>query len=147
MEEIIGSIFPFVGACAVVYGIVVPRWKVARTTSWPSVTGVIAESKAGKSSSNTYGSHNTYYSATVKYEYQVGKRNYNNNKIHAGGSYASSMPSKANELADRYHEGAEVDVFYNPDNPSDSCLEKIEETSLFYIGIGVLFIIVGFMIG
>ena len=150
MQEIIGSLFPFVGACAVVYGLIVPRWKVARTSSWASVTGVITKSKVGKSAGGSnamFGSANTYYSATVKYKYQVGKRNYQNDRIHVGGSYASSIPSKADELAARYYEGAEVDVYFNPDNPSDSCLEKIEETSLFYMGIGVLLISFGFMIG
>jgi len=150
MQEFIGSLFPFVGACAVVYGLVVPRWQVARTSSWPSVTGVITKSIVGKSaggSNAAFGSANTYYSATVKYKYQVGKRNYHNGRIHAGGSYASSIPSKADELAARYYEGAEVDVYFNPDNPSDSCLEKIEETSLLYIGIGILLLSFGYMFG
>ncbi|MGK0298791.1 MAG: hypothetical protein ACI9XC_002415 [Gammaproteobacteria bacterium] len=147
MEEIIGSLFPLVGACALIYGLIVPRWQVAQTTSWPSVTGVVIGSKISNSgdSNFTSGTTNTYYTPTIKYKHQVGTRKFINNRIHAGGSFYSSIPSKANELVARYHEGAEVDVYYNPDNPSKSCLEKTEETSLLYMGIGALFIVVGFM--
>jgi hypothetical protein len=89
---------------------------------------------------------NTFYSANIKYKYQVGRRTFINDMIHAGGSYSSSIPSKANELVARYYKGAKTDVYYNPEDPSKSCLEKTEETSLFYMGMGAFLIVFGLMI-
>jgi hypothetical protein len=147
VEEIISTLFPTVGACAICYGLIVPRWQVARASAWPAVTGVVISSNTSTSGGATGPSQtaNTYYSANIIYKYQVGKRTFKNDRIHAGGSFFSSIPSKANELVARYYKGVEVDVYYNPDDPSKSCLEKIEETSLLYMGMGVFFIVVGLM--
>ncbi len=143
-----GSLFIIVGICALVYGLIVPRVQVTKTMSWPSVTGIVAISKVNSSRSGNemFGTTNTYHSAVIKYKYQVDGRKYINDRVHAGGSYSSSIPSVADELADRYYVGAEVDVYYDPDKPSKSCLERSEETSLFYMGIGVFFIVFGFMV-
>ncbi len=146
MEQLMGSVFMLVGACAFVYGLIVPRWQVVRASSWPSVDGVVMHSSVGKSSSGTemFGTTNTFYSARITYQYQIGERRYRNNKIHAGGSLATSLPSVAREQAHRYPQGVEVDVFYNPDKPAESCLERDEQIALFYMAIGAFFVVVGY---
>ncbi|MFT5445609.1 MAG: hypothetical protein ACI9DC_000770 [Gammaproteobacteria bacterium] len=147
MQQLMGWVLMLAGASAFLYGLVVPRWPVARAASWPSVSGTVTHSLVLQSTETSFtsGTTNTMHGAQIKYQYQVGERRYRNDEVHVGGSLATSMPSYAQ--AQRYPQGADIDVFYNPDKPAQSCLEKSEQVSLLSMGIGVLFLIVGYGLG
>ena len=149
MQQLMGAVLMLAGAGAFLYGLVVPRWRVARAASWPSVPGTVTHSSVVQSTETNFtaGTTNTMHDAQIKYQYQVKERRYRNDKVHVGGSLATSMPSYAQAQAQRYPQGADIDVFYNPDKPAQSCLEKSEQTSLLSMGIGVLFVIVGYGLG
>ena len=133
------------GAMAVVYGLVFVRMKVSKTLEWPGVMGTIIYSDVEKQGMNTsgFGNPNTVYQPKVKYSYELGGRKYINNVIKPCGNLAISIPGRAQETIQQYQKGDEVMVFYNPDKPRESCLEQTEEVSLFYIGIGVVFVMFG----
>lgn len=45
--------------------------------------------------------------------------------------------------ADRYRPGTVVTAYYNPENPSESVIERVAETPLFMLGFFSLFAIIG----
>ena len=136
------------GIGAVVYGLVFIRMKVNKTLEWPGVMGTIIYSDVEKQGMNTsgFGSPNTVYQPKVKYAYEVNGRKYINKVIKPCGNLAISIPGRAQQTIQQYQKGDEVMIFYNPDKPQESCLEQTEEVSLFYIGIGVVFAVFGYLI-
>lgn len=147
-SNLIGNMSIFAGAMAVVYGLVFVRIKAARTLQWPGVVGTIISSDIEKEAMNTFGSNfasgNTVYQPKVKYKYEVSGRKFINNVIKPCGNLAISIPGRAQKTIQKYQKGDEVMVFYNPDKPQDSCLEQTEEVSVFYVGMGLVFIIFGY---
>ena len=94
------------------------RRKVAQTESWFSTVGTVTLStidvhKSGRRSSIPY--------PDVRYSYQVLGREYEANKIMPGAEIGGSGAQK---VIDRYPVGAQVTVFYNPQNPYEAVLEK-----------------------
>jgi hypothetical protein len=147
MQDLIGPIMMFVGIGAVLYA-AYTKLKVKQTLAWPSVIGTITSSTLFKKSENDSisGSANTFYGAKIVYKYTVGKRVLRGLKISAGGELNTSMPGRAEARLRKYPEGREVDVYYNPDSPARSCLERTDEISLFCAGVGALFIVVGLIL-
>ena len=132
------------GLSAILYGLFVVRVYAAKTRQWPTVTGTILSSDVSSSrSGGGMTSANTHYKADVEYEYRVQGRRYKNDVIKPFGQLQLSISGHALKLAEQYSPGDEVDVFYNPSKPTKSCLDCEEEISIFYIGIGAIFLIAG----
>jgi len=85
---------------------------------WPFTMGTVLMStlEARHSSEGGY----TNY-PVVMYSYQVNGQAYQGNKIAPGMEVGGSGVGK---VVARYPAGAQVSVFYNPQNPSDAVLEK-----------------------
>ncbi len=133
------------GIGAIVYGLVFIRMKVAKTLDWPGVAGTIISSSVEKGRVRGGRAVNVF-EPCVRYEYHINGRRYSNNVIKPCGSLSTSETGRAEAVVQKYQKDQkddEVMVFYNPDKPNDSCLEREEEVSLLYIGIGILFIIFG----
>ena len=147
MQDLVGSIMMLVGVGAVLYAAYI-KLSIKKKLSWPSVTGIITSAKLStKSESNVMsGSANSFYSAKIVYKYTVGKRAFGGSKISAGSELNTSMHGRADARLRKYPEGSEVDVYYNPVNPARSCLERTDEISLFCVGVGALFIVVGLLL-
>ncbi|MEQ8288296.1 MAG: DUF3592 domain-containing protein [Gammaproteobacteria bacterium] len=152
MSEIsfIGYLPMLLGVCGIGYALLVIRRKASRVEEWPGVQGkiVLSEvktcvSKQGGFSDNVSKFKN--FEASVKYTYEVDGRRFVGSEINPGGQLATYMSERAQSKAATYHKGAEVLVFYNPDNPQEAYLEKNEETSLLVIGASSVFIVVGLM--
>jgi hypothetical protein len=93
------------------------RKKMAEVSQWPSTMGTVMMSTIDRrSSSDGY----TDY-PVVQYSYQIGGQMYQSTKLAPGPEIGGTGAGK---VVARYPAGAQVMVFYNPQNPSDAVLEK-----------------------
>ena len=87
---------------------------------WLPTTGTVIKSRVEVS-----GGEVTSVTPRVIYTYQVGAVEYQNDQIRAGDRFWSTRSSQdAYQTIDRYPEGMQVTVFYNPANPAESALER-----------------------
>jgi hypothetical protein len=94
------------------------RRKMAAVSQWPSTMGTVNSSYLERRSSSESGSTNY---PVVQYAYQVGGQAYQNSKLAPGPEVGGTGAGK---VVARYPVGAQVMVFYNPQNPSDAVLER-----------------------
>lgn len=90
--------------------------------TWPSTTGTVVKSRVEVS-----GGEHTSVSPRVVYEYEVRGTKYQSDRIKAGDSLMRVQTGgsrTAYDTVDRYPEGKTVTVYYNPDNPAESALER-----------------------
>ncbi|MCE9646255.1 MAG: DUF3592 domain-containing protein [Chloroflexi bacterium] len=88
---------------------------------WPSTAGIVLMSSV--QSRRTGRSHSTY--PVVVYQYQVKGQTYQNQIIKAGEQFLNvRVTGQAQATVARYPIGANVTVYYNPENPADSALER-----------------------
>ena len=93
------------------------RRRMAVVSQWPSTMGTVSASYLERRHSSDSGSTNY---PVVHYSYQVGGQAYQGMKIAPGPDVGGTGAGK---VVDRYPVGAQVMVFYNPQNPSDAVLE------------------------
>ncbi len=93
------------------------RRRMAVVSQWPSTMGTVMMSTVDRrSTSEGY----TDY-PVVQYSYQVGGQSYQSYKLAPGPEIGGTG---ARKVVERYPAGAQVMVFYNPQNASDSVLER-----------------------
>lgn len=93
------------------------RRRMDAVRQWPPTMGTVNTSYLERRSSSDSGSTNY---PVVQYSYQVGGQTYNGMKIAPGPEVGGTGAGK---VVSRYPAGAQVMVFYNPQNPSDAVLE------------------------
>jgi hypothetical protein len=92
------------------------RRKMAAVSQWPSTMGsVIRSTIEQRSSDDGYVNY-----PVVQYSYQVGGQPYQGTKLAPGPDVGGSGAGK---VVARYPAGAQVMVFYDPQNPSNAVLE------------------------
>ena len=91
--------------------------KMNAVQSWSSAMGTVMASYLERRSSSD-GSTNY---PVVQYSYQVGGQTYQGAKIAPGMEVGGTG---AGRVVEKYPQGAQVMVFYDPNNPSDAVLEK-----------------------
>jgi hypothetical protein len=94
------------------------RRKMAQVSQWPSVMGTVITSGIEQRHSSE-GGYTDY--PVVQYSYQISGQAYQGYKLAPGPEMGGSG---ARKVVARYPSGAQVMVFYNPQNPSDAVLEK-----------------------
>ena len=94
------------------------RRKMAAVSQWPSTMGTVNSSYLERRSSSEGGSTNY---PVVQYSYQIGGQSYQSSKLAPGPDVGGTGAGK---VVARYPVGAQVMVFYNPQNPSDAVLER-----------------------
>lgn len=93
-------------------------WQASQT--WRMTKGRVIKSRVEVSGGDV-----TSVSPRVEYEYEVRGSLYQNDQIRAGDKYLSVRSDQdAYRTIDRYPEGMEVKVYYNPENPTESTLER-----------------------
>jgi len=71
---------------------------------------------------------------------------FKNNKICVGGLTWTTIRGKAEDYSDKYPAGKLIDVYYNPDDPKDSCLERRADYSIFaMLSMGLVIMITGIL--
>lgn len=94
------------------------RRKMATVSRWPSTMGTVTTSYLDRRSSSE-GGYTNY--PVVQYSYQVSGQGYQAAKLAPGPEVGGTGAGK---IVARYPAGAQVMVFYNPQNPSDAVLER-----------------------
>ncbi|HET9906292.1 MAG TPA: DUF3592 domain-containing protein [Anaerolineales bacterium] len=94
------------------------RRKMAAVSQWPSTMGTVNSSYLERRSSSEGGSTNY---PVVQYSYQIGGQSYQSSKLAPGPDVGGTGAGK---VVARYPAGAQVMVFYNPQNPADAVLER-----------------------
>lgn len=88
--------------------------------SWSSTRGTVLMSSVQSRHSGK--SHSTY--PVVVYQYEVGDKSYQSQMIKAGEQFMNvRVIGQAQATVARYPIGANVTVYYNPANPTESALE------------------------
>lgn len=64
------------------------------------------------------------FRSRVIYSFRVDGQTYGGDRVAFGATTASTLPRLISGVADRYPAGSPVTVFYNPDNPAESVLER-----------------------
>lgn len=133
-----------------------PRLNQARASaSWPKTSGVVKESSvASQRSSSRFGRraskrkrNRKTYRAEICFQYEVEGRQYLSEQISAAGNSYSSA-ARANRIASKYSKGKQVDVFYNPNDPTIAMLEPgVTGGSFIILGLGLLLSVIGLVIG
>lgn len=114
---IVGFVFLILNA--VFLGIIFfMRRKMAAVSQWPSTMGAVMMSTIEQRHSSE-GGYTDY--PVVQYSYQIGGQAYQSMKLAPGPDVGGSG---ARKVVGRYPVGAQVMVFYNPQNPSDAVLER-----------------------
>ena len=94
------------------------RRRMATVSQWPSTMGTVLMSRIEQRSSSE-GGYTDY--PVVQYSYQINGQAYQNAKLAPGPEVGGSGAGK---IVARYPAGAQVMVFYNPQNFSDTVLER-----------------------
>ena len=88
--------------------------------NWVATTGKVIKSRV-----EVTGGDEASVDPRVIYEYTVAGQQYQGGQIRAGDQFWYVRSSQeAYEIVDRYPEGAMVTVYYDPDNPGESSLER-----------------------
>jgi hypothetical protein len=93
-------------------------------TNWPYVRGKIVSS--GTEFYRDTSNHNpvrTFYAPLVEFSYTVNGIEYRSNQIKVG-MKVSGTQDYAEKIAARYPAGSEIDVHYDPKNPTNAALES-----------------------
>ena len=100
-----------------------------RSAAWPSVTGVVRASEVETSiQRRSSGPNRTSYLFSLRYEYTVDSQTYEGDRIRFGG-YGDGTREFADAAVARFPVGAEVTVYYDPDDPGEAVLERGANTS------------------
>ena len=94
------------------------RRRMAAVSQWPSTLGTVNASYLERRSSSSDSGSTNY--PVVQYSYQVGGQAYQGTKLAPGPEVGGTGAGK---VVARYPAGAQVMVFYNPENQSDAVLE------------------------
>jgi hypothetical protein len=142
MQNTMGSMFTLItlalGAVSVVlivFGFAATRTP-GKSKDWPTVTGqVLASTITYRSGSR--GSRSPY--PFVMYTYQVAGQQYQSQRIYFGSEVGGSAMTG---VIKKYPIGAQIPVYYNPQNPADAVLEHSSPASKVLIWIGLILIAV-----
>ncbi len=115
--------------------------------TWSSVSGTVVSSgvKQVLDSTDKKGRKNFSYRAIVKYSYKVEGQNYISSRI-TFGDYGTNTPGHGASIVANYPEGKRVRVYYNPDAPMHSVLERRTGVgNIIPILVGILLLLVSFL--
>ena len=135
--QIIGTLLLLVGLGVVIHSIRTSR-KVEAAQLWPSVKGLVTTSVVKRS-----GGKNRVYRAKIRYTYSVAGFEFAGRRYALGGELDTSNRARAEARCAKYPEGSEPEVYYDPSNPKDACLERVQEGKGFTMLIAGVFAAVG----
>lgn len=133
-----GILSIFFGLCSGVYLL---RSLIRRRASqnWPTTTGTILESSLDEDSDG--------YAPHVAYAYAVAGKRYTNDRIYFHTSQSGTKHAAQKHLS-AYPMGTRVDVYFNPQNPHDSVLNRHMPIWLpvFWLFFALFLVLVGILL-
>lgn len=141
--SIVGIIFCCIGLLVpVIFGTIalfILR-RLAATRSWAPTTGQVVSSRIVLTSSG----EGTSESPEVIYSYRIMGQEYQSSRIQVGGMISGTG---ARKVVNRYPIGSTVQLFYDPNKPNDSVLERKSNMLWFLSGMGLLFFLIFGLVG
>jgi hypothetical protein len=135
--QIVGTLLILAGVGVVIHAVRTSR-KLEAAQLWPSVKGLVTTSVVKRS-----GGKNRVYRAEIRYTYSVHGQELKGRRYALGGEVNTSSRARAEERCAKYPEGCEPEVYYDPSNPKDACLERIQEGKGFTVLVAGVFAAVG----
>jgi hypothetical protein len=137
---IFGGMFIIAGISAAVFSFRLRAITTAAQT-WPGVRGRIIKSTI---EDHTRPKTGTQYFVSIQYSYRVRDEDHLNNQISFGGTVQFRSKSDAEtKRAREFPEGKEVMVYYNPENPDQSVIDR--SPTRWWVGliIATIFVVAG----
>jgi len=101
--------------------IIIP--KAINSNDWPQAQGEVTSSElVQRSRTHRSGKRITVHSAKINYQYPVGQQAFTSHQYKWADRNGSTQVEQ--DMRQQYPTGAKVTVFYNPNNPSESALQK-----------------------
>tara|TARA_B100000282_G_scaffold1908_1_gene1314 strand:+ start:130 stop:600 length:471 start_codon:yes stop_codon:yes gene_type:complete len=118
-----------------------------QSENWDKGTATITSSEIEKTESKSkdaqgFTQTSTSYSVRVKYSYTVEGSNYEGNTV-GFGTMSHNERSDAQEELKSYPKGKTIDVYYDPENPSDSVLNKGVFWPMYIVIVVMVIILIG----
>jgi hypothetical protein len=128
---VVGRLFPLSFGLGSMIFLGVGLWMINKgiqSENWDKGTATITSSEIEKTESRSkdaqgFTQTSTSYSVRVTYAYTVEGNNYEGNTV-GFGTMSHNERSDAQEELKSYPKGKTIDVYYDPENPSDSVLNK-----------------------
>jgi len=140
-------VFAGIGAF-LIYQSVRGRQKADASQSWPSTSGQITEAHVSHhTSSDTDGEMSDHYTPQVKYTYQAIGQEYQGDKLGFGFQQSFGSQAKAQAALAPFPVGAQVTVYYDPNNPAEAVLERKAGGATLSLVLGIIFVVIGLCIG
>ncbi|MBF0272908.1 MAG: DUF3592 domain-containing protein [Magnetococcales bacterium] len=128
-----------------------PWHRSLESKSWPIVEGTIVQSALVVDKSKLSGRFERFFYVTrVEYGYTFDKKNYRSDRVEFGlGDQLFLFRDFAQRVVQRYPEGKQVLVAFNPDQPDESVLETTPSAggSLIFMVMGMLCLAVHYFLG
>jgi hypothetical protein len=123
--------------------------KAEVSKSWPGTAGTIlrTEVKQSQGTADEQGVSQTSYYPFVEYDYFAGGQSYRSDKIAFGARRTYNSQSEAASILSKYPEGGQVQVYYNPANPSEAVLERKPAAGRSGLIVGIVFLVLSLCIG
>lgn len=151
VKNIVALILGIVGIVWLIYDIH-RNWKINRISSWPKANAYVISSMAEPANAEAGKAYvdpsyliptvdsGAQYKPQVVYRYRVGDRDYKStNVVYSGQSTYDAADTKA--LLGQITPGSMIDVYYNPNNPSEAYIYN-GQTSWVGIVISVILILI-----
>jgi len=141
--------FALIGAAFAAFGLKL-RKRAARAKHWPAVTGqvtyvnMLTHTQSQEHRDNDgfkHASLRTTYEPVVRYAYSVEGSSHTSERICFGAVHFDQVT--AYKMLNRYTNGADVNVFYDPEDPSEAVLEPHTPGGTTALFTGSLFILAG----
>jgi hypothetical protein len=122
------------------------RRKAKSAMRWPTVNGTIVSSTV---ESHFDSDGDTMYGASVRYKYQIGRNEYESDRLEWGTHVSTNRPQQAEAIVKKYPPGRAVKVYYDPANPAVAVLEPgsmravriMAFVALIFAVVGVIFLV------
>jgi hypothetical protein len=146
-----GGLFILVFAGAgvfLIYQSIRSRQKAEASQGWPATSGQITDAGVGHhTSTDSDGDRSDHYTPKVSYTYPVSGQTYEGSKIGFGMQQSFGNPGKAQAALARFPVGAQVPVYYDPNNPAEAVLERKAGGSTVSLVLGIVFLLVSLCLG
>lgn len=94
------------------------------SADWPTAQGEIVSARMNESIAQDETGNMVYYEPRVEYTYSLDGHDYRSQAIRLLGPVQLNNPSAAQNFMKTYHQGARVDVYHDPENPSRAFLVR-----------------------
>lgn len=139
-SELVFGLFACLSIGIFVWGVRI-RLRWIRSKYWPSTRGIITASSRRVNEDHRPNASSVTYGASVQYSYVAARQPFTGTRV-TFGDYSASNPSHAAAILGRYPKGREVTVYYDPEDPSYSVLERNIGGNWILLTVGGLFAVI-----